>query len=305
MFIIFIVTPTYYIVPLDDGLRTKLKDPDNCLIYKLGHDAPHCIHVGVKRVAEAVDSFVTQRSDPTQCKNLFFVVGSPKSGKTTEAMVVIPHLLEPHIAQVAVKRDALFCDPTTRACRKVYIDCSSLVALDNIREKTWKFYECVADKLKVAMAPGVTADNVSMLAVEKLFRAVSHYTIVTIDEYQMLLANLSVKDTTTMSADLRDIMLDPNSACLFVLTGSTSAALISSLEKSPPNGTSVFKGSGLVCTDLNSTADSLADVRTLLAHYGDAPSKSPSLEIQSGLGFRNCAAENVVSGNFSICKYSS
>jgi len=50
-----------------------------------------------------------------------------------------------------------------------------------------------------------------------------------------------------------------------------------------------------VRTDLNSPEDELADVQTLLHHLKLAPLKSPSTDIQDGLGFVNCAALRVVS----------
>ncbi len=87
--------------------------------YKFGTSSAVLIHVGTKRVAKEIDKFVTQIPDATQRKNAIFVVGPPKSGKTAEASVVIPNLLEPHIEKVVVKKSQL-------PCRKVYIDCLEL-----------------------------------------------------------------------------------------------------------------------------------------------------------------------------------
>ena len=71
---------------------------------------------------------------------------------------------------------------------------------------------------------------------------------------------------------------------------------MSSLEESIQNGISVFKAAGLVSTDLHSSSNDLADVHMLLTHNNLASGPSPSSAIQNGLGYVNCAAENVVSG---------
>lgn len=112
----------------------------------------------------------------------------------------------------------------------------------------------------------------------------------------MLLANLPDNDVTTLATYLRGAMLDPDSTCQFVVTGSTGASLLSSLEESPQNGISVLKGAGVVVMDFNSDVDALADVETLLSHFDQKPSASPAHMMQSGLGFLSCAALNVVSG---------
>lgn len=54
----------------------------------------------------------------------------------------------------------------------------------------------------------------------------------------------------------------------------------------------------MVVTDFNSSAEDLDDVNTLLEHFGRKPSSSPAHAMQSGIGFLNCAALKVVSGNF-------
>jgi hypothetical protein len=206
-------------------------------------------------------------------------------------MVVIPHILEPHISKV-VEKEALL------PCHKVYIDCALLVAETALNKKVWGFYNLASAALHIPRESGMTIDNVDMFAIQRLFKLPTHYTIITIDEYQMLLANLPPLAQTHIAVHLRNIMLDHNSACQFIVTGSTGAALMSSLEESIQNGISVFKAAGIVSTDLHSSSDDLADVHMLLTHHNLASGPSPSSAIQNGLGYVNCAAVNVVSGEY-------
>ncbi len=113
----------------------------------------------------------------------------------------------------------------------------------------------------------------------------------------MLLASLNPKDRTELADGLRNLILDADSPCQFIVTGSTGAALISSLEQSGQNGISLFKGACTINTDFQSSKNDLADVDTLLAHLNQAPSSSPAAAIESKLGYVNCAAEKIVSGS--------
>lgn len=81
---------------------------------------------------------------------------------------------------------------------------------------------------------GVNADNLTFTILMQIFRELTNYTIITLGEYQMLLANLPQEDATIMAIYLRSVMLDPESACQFIVTGSSGAALLTSLEESPP-----------------------------------------------------------------------
>ncbi len=111
----------------------------------------------------------------------------------------------------------------------------------------------------------------------------------------MLLSSLPPNHKTQMADGLRNLILDADSPCQFVVTGSTGA-LVSSLEQSGQNGISLFKGACNVYTDFDSSENDLADVDTLLAHHNRAP-PSPSVNfIESEVGYVNCAAENIVSG---------
>jgi hypothetical protein len=70
--------PTYHLIPIEDSLRVKLKDSDNCLLYKLQEQGHLYVHVGVKRVVSEIEDFISQPPDATQRKNLIYVVGTPK-----------------------------------------------------------------------------------------------------------------------------------------------------------------------------------------------------------------------------------
>jgi hypothetical protein len=58
--------PTYHLIPMEDSLRVKLKDPDNCLLYKLQEQGHLYVHVGVKRVVSEIERFISQPPDATQ-----------------------------------------------------------------------------------------------------------------------------------------------------------------------------------------------------------------------------------------------
>jgi hypothetical protein len=165
----------------------------------------------------------------------------------------------------------------------------------------WGLYDHAARALGIPVALGVTVDNVNMNDVLDLFRAVPNYTIITLDEYHMLLSSLSPQDKQLVATQLRYVLLDSDSPCQFTVTGSTGAALISSLEQSGQNGISLFRGACIVNTDYQSSSSDLADVDTLLAHHNRAPASSPAEAIESKLGYVNCAAENIVSGTSIDC----
>lgn len=197
------MTAWCYIVSLDNALKEKLKNPTNALAYRFGKYSPILFHVGVQRVEKELQRFVQQGTDATQRKNLIFVVGPPKSGKTAEAMVVIPYLLEPHIHKVVLTEEAKL------PCYKVYIDCFALTPLRTYKSKLWNFYQTVANQLKIPRDPKLTEDTVHQLHLKDLFLNLSNYHIITIDEYPRLFANLSDEDSTRLADELRNILLDP------------------------------------------------------------------------------------------------
>jgi hypothetical protein len=246
------------------------------------------IHVGIKRIAKEVKFFVEQTRDSTQQRSIIYVIGSPKSGKTTEARIIIPHLLEPRISEVILMEAQL-------PCHKVYIDCTPLESCNTLAWKLWRFYLILCEALKVSVPANLTESNITTSHLANLFRKLTHYTIITVDEYQMLVANLPEVDRAEIATTLRNVMLDETSICQFIVTGSTSAAVMSSLTDSIQNGISVFKSAGIVETDLNSSADALADVATLLTHLNLNSSQSTEPVIRNKLGFVNCAILNVIS----------
>lgn len=123
------------------------------------------------------------------------------SGKTTAARIIIPYLLEPHIHKVV-------CTKAQQPCQKVFVDCSPLRSRSTYKSKLWGLYEAVAEELGVEMDPKVTEDKINHFALRELLRDLDDYHIITIDEYQMLLANLSIEESDRLAVELRNIMLD-------------------------------------------------------------------------------------------------
>jgi hypothetical protein len=287
----------YTLVPPDEALRSKLHDPDNCLVYRLGanKEAPINIHVGVKRVMQVIDPFKSANTSG-QAKRLLFVVGPPKSGKTSETMVIAPHLLAPHIkATVSPPVGGQFQEP----CRRVYIDCTRMRNLKTLQSKLYALYRASCVALGVAPAREYRTAHFLELAdyLRIVFCTPVHYHIVSLDEYHMLFANLKANDRQNLANFLRAILLDPESPCQFVVTGSTGAALISALSLSLPNGVWLFKGAGVINTEMQSSPKELEDVATLLKHYfPGVPDLTPAHHkvISDSLGYLNCAALNII-----------
>jgi hypothetical protein len=304
---------SYQTIALDDPLRLQLEDPDNCCLYKQGSKTH--VYVGLKKVAKEVDRFVRQPADATQPKNLVYVVGGPKTGKTTEARVIVPQYLEKHIEQLAFR-------PAQLPCRRIFLDCSPLASLPTYHQKLFGFYERLALALvqPTGVRPSVATDktvgerlvelwatvtsflrlessppsHLSMVDIHRLLRQLTHYHIVTLDEYHMLFSSLNAEDAQLFANELRNLLLDEHHPVQFVVTGSTGAALINCLQLSIQNGISLFKGSAVLATDLDSDPASLKDVFTLLTHTNTISCPTPANAIKTELGFVNCAAVNIV-----------
>eukprot|EP00727_Mastigamoeba_balamuthi_P007719 m51a1_g3568 hypothetical protein (1378) ;mRNA; f:1080935-1091773 len=98
-----------------------------------------------------------------------------------------------------------------------------------------------------------------------LVRSVPCYTIVTVDEYNMLFAGLSPHNIDDMALFMRDLLLSPDLPCQFVVTGSTSAAVVQAALISPSNGADLWTGSATAFGNLSQ--DWVAQRTRQLQHY--------------------------------------
>lgn len=57
---------------------------------------------------------------------------------------------------------------------------------------------------------------------------------------------------------------------------------------------SLFRGAGVIHTDVHSKIEDSSDAQTLLKHYHHITVPSPAQQLESQLGFVNCAAESIV-----------
>lgn len=288
---------------IPDEVKRRLNSPENCLAFRLGSDNKEArlyVHVGVQRVRAAVDSFGTETADATQQKHMLFVMGPPKSGKTSEVQIVTPHLLAPHIKTAVLEpKGKRFEEP----CRQVYIDCTVLRDLQSLDAKLSKFYQILCGALRVAPHPNFKEDQTTALVLERMIKdaleAPRNYHIVCLDEYHMLFTTLDNPSRRQLSTWLRNFMLNAQSPCQFVVTGSTNAALMGALALSIHNGISLFKGHTTISTDFNSSENDLQDVVTLLQHFyprTPKPTEEDLQVIREEIGYVNCAALNIILG---------
>eukprot|EP00727_Mastigamoeba_balamuthi_P007718 m51a1_g3567 hypothetical protein (393) ;mRNA; r:1079211-1080465 len=281
------------VLPLDDPL--PIADRDDCLFYMLG-DQQH-FHVGVRRVRSQLNPLleVYSHKNPAQASAIVFVQGPSCSGKTTEARVVVPWLLAPHMRQL--RAAATVPSSTTfypdLEPQFAYVDCLLARSCRDVKSKLAMLWERLKKELgDTSPAPARPTVTAYQELLRDLVRSVPRYTIVTVDEYNMLFAGLSPRDIDDMALFMRDLLLSPDSPCQFVVTGSTSAAVVQAALISPSNGADLWTGSATVVTDTESDERALRDVYALLsAGAAEAPPLNAICDaVRAQLTYVNCGA---------------
>jgi hypothetical protein len=84
-------------------------------------------------------------------------------------------------------------------------------------------------------AAELSAGQVGFLAVD-LLRALPVWTVVTLDEYHFLVTGLGKQELDIFSPWIRDLMLDAQNPCQFIVTGSTHLLVQMAIDASPRNG---------------------------------------------------------------------
>lgn len=159
-----------------------LHNPANCVAYQLRTDPdPNLgevhVHVGVNRVREVIENRL--RYDATQRKHLVMVIGPSKSGKTSETMIIAPHILSPHILKAVRISGGKF------PCQHFWIDCIALRNATTVEEKFSIFCSLVSrdSNEPVVNFPSNTSYITTWGWLVEFFRNQTHYTIVGLDEY--------------------------------------------------------------------------------------------------------------------------
>eukprot|EP00727_Mastigamoeba_balamuthi_P013819 m51a1_g906 hypothetical protein (630) ;mRNA; r:94101-99909 len=254
--------------PIAAEVRQRLECPGNCVVYSV--NGRQSFHVGVERVRSALGAWVEDHLGPaaTQDGGVVVVHGAARSGKTSEARVLVPWVLAPHVARLRHRadREGTFNE---RVCRMVYINLLSFAQVTTYDGKSTRFCRLVAKHVGTVTqqqraARLVSGEDAHSLVMEMLVEKAPCNFIVTIDEYHLLFARLSRDDRTTMASDMRQLMIADGSPSVFVVAGSTNAATVQALLYSPVNGKSVFWGRCDITTDIESSARDLKDTHTLL-----------------------------------------
>jgi hypothetical protein len=144
-------------------------------------------YVGTRKVRRVLKIYSTGNPHRLQPKSLITIFGSPKSGKTLLGKIVAPYLWA-----------SLFPGPH----RFLYIDCSFLEKATTQSEKLWLLYTEVRCKLGIPVNPERNETNIDVFDINDLFKKITEQTIVTLDGYHHLLANLSTEDKVHVGISL-------------------------------------------------------------------------------------------------------
>eukprot|EP00727_Mastigamoeba_balamuthi_P000401 m51a1_g10358 hypothetical protein (359) ;mRNA; f:42525-46227 len=254
------------VLPWDPTL--PVVDREDCLCYTLG--AQWHFYVGVRRVRSQLEPLLSPRAE-TPTPSIVWVQGPSRSGKTTEASVVVPWLLAPHMLRLRPARPRAAPFFPDLAPMFVCVDCLGMRFRHGPREKLESLWTCLRremlDKTPEPAQPTARAYEELLL---ELVLSVPRYTIVTLDEFHSFFLGLSPTEMVEMVLFMRGLMCSPDSPCQFVVTGSTSSAIALAAHLSLSKGADLWVGACVVATDTESDERALMDVYTMASLGGDA-----------------------------------
>jgi hypothetical protein len=197
---------------------------------------------GVNDFLDPLGSWIKHLNHPvllTQQKALLFVDGAVKSGKTTVCHTILPFLLRD---KKIVDEDFCFA----------YLDMRTLAGVSNTNGKWKKVYFLLKDMFKNVWEDVDPTQELYVFKVRSALRALKSYEvekwIIVLDEYHFIFDSLSVAAMATMAEEMKEIVLDNDSPCYFVLAGSTQATFWWAIDQTRPNGLNMMTGASFLTT---------------------------------------------------------
>jgi hypothetical protein len=191
---------------------------------------PHTLQAAVLQhhlveVLAAVQALVDFAKTDNQLKTIVVVLGKARSGKTRLAKTATPLAIAERLREVYFNGGKHNDD----GCGFIYVDCHSAYKLTTAEAKVrWLSealenkilgYPSVSHELLSEDVVGVTLLVMQSL-VQRLLVNLPVRTISTLDEFYFVFSNLDADELEKFGLYIRDLMLNPELPCQFVVTGS-------------------------------------------------------------------------------------
>jgi hypothetical protein len=230
----------------------------------------------------------------TQKKGLLFIDGSVKSGKTTIASIITPFILNELRKRKFFNQDFCF----------IYLNLSSLSHISNDEKKWKRLYGLFKKELKEFLNSNLKTNSYFLKLQDALQNLNKNYKwIIVIDEYHFLFHGLNPQDMGNMADTMKLILLDNDSPCYFILTGSTQATFWWSIHKARANGVNMKTLSTTLITPFESSEEEIKNCIDILIKEENA-NKEDLYQIKDLLLMKNVANLCQVSRYIKILKKS-